>query len=327
MPVYKVEKQLPKAIESIKAQTFSDWEAILIDDGSPDNCGKICDEAAKSDSRFKVIHQQNGGVSSARNAGLDVAQGEYIHFFDSDDTIEDNLAEELIAIADKNNADLVYFGFYQDIVDENGSVISSVVKLPPITGVEKDEPIKRLYNKIATYYLLTLKLVKRSLIEKGHCRFPKKSIGEDAMFFVSIYNQDPKCVVSVDKAYYHYRMRAGSASVSFHEDRLTDNFYLTKANADLVKKWGLLEDKEYLDTLKYCALRDLQLGIKNISYSKKSFSEQAKILKSMFKDKRLKTVVKDVPLSRVNGRNDKIKLLFLKLHLYSGAILLSNLNK
>ena len=87
VPVYNVEKYIYRCVDSILNQTFSDFELILVDDGSPDNCPQICDEYAKKDSRIKVIHKENGGLSSARNAGLDIASGEWISFIDSDDWI------------------------------------------------------------------------------------------------------------------------------------------------------------------------------------------------------------------------------------------------
>ena len=88
VPVYKVEKYLHECVDSILAQTFRDFELILVDDGSPDNCGAICDEYAAKDSRIRVIHQENQGLSGARNSGIDVARGEYITFVDADDSIE-----------------------------------------------------------------------------------------------------------------------------------------------------------------------------------------------------------------------------------------------
>lgn len=95
VPIYKTEKFLPDCLESILAQTFTKWEAILIDDGSPDNCGKICDEYAAKDKRFKVIHQKNSGVSAARLNGFKLCRGEYISFVDSDDTLPQNALEIL----------------------------------------------------------------------------------------------------------------------------------------------------------------------------------------------------------------------------------------
>lgn len=95
VPVYNVEKYLPRCIDSILAQTFTNFELILVDDGSPDNCGAICDEYAQKDSRVVVIHKENQGVSSARNRGLDVAQGKYIMFCDSDDKVDARWCELL----------------------------------------------------------------------------------------------------------------------------------------------------------------------------------------------------------------------------------------
>ena len=95
VPVYKVEKYLKKCVDSILAQTFSDFELILVDDGSPDNSGRICDDYAKKDARVRVVHKQNGGLSSARNAGIEVAKGKYLGFVDSDDYIAEDMYELL----------------------------------------------------------------------------------------------------------------------------------------------------------------------------------------------------------------------------------------
>ena len=109
VPVYKVEKYLHRCLNSIANQSFTDWECILVDDGSPDNSGKICDEYAEKDERFRVIHQENAGVSAARNKGLDEAKGEWITFIDSDDWIELN-AYEIVSTNFNDNVDIVCFG-------------------------------------------------------------------------------------------------------------------------------------------------------------------------------------------------------------------------
>ena len=95
VPVYKVEPYLARCIDSILAQTFTDFELILIDDGSPDNCGRICDEYSQKNNRIQVIHKENGGLSSARNAGMEICKGDYIYFIDSDDWIEPDMYEKL----------------------------------------------------------------------------------------------------------------------------------------------------------------------------------------------------------------------------------------
>ena len=124
IPVYFVEKYLERCINSVLAQTFTDFELILVDDGSPDNCGRICDEYAKKDKRIKVIHKENGGVSDARNAALEIVKGRYVTFCDSDDWIEITWLEKLLEKMNTANADMVV-GDYKN-VDDAGNVINYV---------------------------------------------------------------------------------------------------------------------------------------------------------------------------------------------------------
>ena len=118
---YNNGKYLMDAIESVRQQTYTHWEIILVDDGSPDNCPAICDEWEKKDSRIKVIHKPNGGVSSARNKGLDIATGEYVQFVDSDDCLEQNYCNTLVSAYDKD-VDFV-------ISDEDMELLKNVEKI------------------------------------------------------------------------------------------------------------------------------------------------------------------------------------------------------
>lgn len=126
VPIYKVEKYLPKCIESILNQSFIDFELILVDDGSPDYCGLICDEYAGKDSRVKVIHQNNQGVSAARNAALDVAAGRYLGFVDADDWIEKDMYQTMLQTAFASRADVVICGI--QYFTENGILIREDLK-------------------------------------------------------------------------------------------------------------------------------------------------------------------------------------------------------
>lgn len=142
VPVYKVEPYLPKCIDSILAQTFRDFELILIDDGSPDRCGEICDEYAAKDARIVVIHQENRGVSAARNAGMDIARGEYIGFVDSDDWIEPEMYETMINVSKKKGVDVVICGICD--YGEDGEFIRNA-----LTGsgfYTKDEMLKTVFT-------------------------------------------------------------------------------------------------------------------------------------------------------------------------------------
>ena len=107
VPIYKVEKYLNKCVDSIINQSYKNLEIILVDDGSPDKCGEICDKYAEKDSRVKVIHKENGGLSDARNAGIDIAKGDYLLFVDSDDWITSNICEVLIKNANDNLSDII----------------------------------------------------------------------------------------------------------------------------------------------------------------------------------------------------------------------------
>lgn len=119
IPVYKVEKYLRECIDSVIHQTYKDIEVILVDDGSPDNCGKICDEYAKQDTRIKSIHIENGGVSKARNVGLDTATGKYVAFVDSDDIVDKNYILSMYESAIENDADFVISGYYNYFPEGN----------------------------------------------------------------------------------------------------------------------------------------------------------------------------------------------------------------
>ena len=117
VPVYQVDKYLERCVNSILSQTYKSIELILVDDGSPDRCGAICDEIAQKDNRVRVIHKQNGGLSSARNAALDIAQGEYITFIDGDDMIHPRMLEWMIQELESSGADIVSTGltsFHKD---------------------------------------------------------------------------------------------------------------------------------------------------------------------------------------------------------------------
>lgn len=111
VPIYNVENYIYKSVESVRSQTYTNLEIILVDDGSPDNCGKIADEFAAKDSRIKVIHKKNGGLSDARNAGLQIASGEYTYFFDSDDRMLPELLEKTYTAYAHTKADLVCFNY------------------------------------------------------------------------------------------------------------------------------------------------------------------------------------------------------------------------
>ena len=180
VPVYNVEKYLPKAIESILNQSFKDFELFLVDDGSKDNSGKICDKYSLVDNRIKVIHQNNSGAYSARNNALNVAIGEYVCFFDSDDYIDINMLSDLYSLAKQYDSNLIVSGFYIDTYYNSKDFI--VLNYIPNTSNNSEvENIQNIddFRKTAylnfdrnMFYPPWNKLYKLSYIKDNNIKFP-----------------------------------------------------------------------------------------------------------------------------------------------------------
>lgn len=197
VPVYNAEKHLHNCINGILAQTFTNFELILINDGSPDRCGKICDEYASKDCRIKVIHKENGGASDARNIGLDNAIGERICFIDSDDTIDDNFLE----IFNYKDADIVIQGIY---TSTNGGEEKYIPLLEGyFTEKEIDILIENLWNVNNIGYLVT-RSFKRSIIEANKLRFNKEYRLREDEEFIWRYMLQCKTFATINKGAYHY---------------------------------------------------------------------------------------------------------------------------
>ena len=163
IPIYKAEKFLDKCIGSVVGQTYENLEIILVDDGSPDNCPAICDSWAEKDRRIKVVHKENGGLSSARNAGLDVVTGEYFGFIDSDDWIEKDFFEFLITNALKENADISRCGLYLDYEDDDSCHDQEVQYETPVVVDNKGYIC---FTRIAIYFDILEKTLKKIDFDK-----------------------------------------------------------------------------------------------------------------------------------------------------------------
>ena len=203
VPVYKVENYLPKCIDSILAQTFTDFELILVDDGSPDDCPALCDATAEKDARVRVIHQKNGGLSAARNAGLDAARGAWIGGVDSDDYNEPEMYEVLYQAVQSTGADLALCDYAE--VDEAGTPCPQMhVSLSggELTGQELLKRASGLMVQLAWN-----KLYRRAVF--AQLRYPEGKLNEDLFLIPEVCLQIKKAVV-VPKALYCYVQRGGS---------------------------------------------------------------------------------------------------------------------
>ena len=172
-PVYKVENYLKKCVDSILNQTFTDYELIIVDDGSPDSCGKIADEYLKIDKRVKVIHKENGGAPSARNAGIDISAGEYLYFPDSDDWLEPTYLENLYDLAQKTGAQMIISGYTMEYFEEGKEQTYSVCQKEEIYSNQKT--VRCNLHKYFDNMMMAVpwnKLYQSKYIKDKNLRFP-----------------------------------------------------------------------------------------------------------------------------------------------------------
>ncbi len=204
VPIYNVEKYLRKCVDSLINQTYKNLEIILVDDGSPDNCPKICDEYAKQDSRIKVMHKENGGLSDARNAGMKVARGEYISFIDSDDWIKSEMIEDMYNRMIEDNSDLVSSGVLW--VDEDGVEIRNAT-VSENCVLNTEQAIKELINDGKLKQHVWNKLYKTDLIK--NILFDKGKYHEDVFWSYKVIGESKR--ISIEKnSYYFYVQRSES---------------------------------------------------------------------------------------------------------------------
>lgn len=206
VPIYRVEKFLPQCIESVLNQTFTDFELILVDDGSPDRCPEICDETAKRDARVRVIHQANAGLSAARNAGIEVAHGEWLGFVDSDDYIAPQFYEKLYQTAQRTDTDCVMCSVQN--VDESGKPIDSALMRVADEVKTGQEVLRKIGRDDVTPYLTAWnKLYRRKLFNT--LRYPSGRQNEDVFVFAELFCQVQRAACVAEPLYF-YRKRIDS---------------------------------------------------------------------------------------------------------------------
>lgn len=231
VPVYKTQDYIDRCIKSIIGQSYTDFELILVDDGSPDKAGTICDEYAGKDNRIKVIHQKNSGQSVARNNALKVATGDYYCFIDSDDYVADNLLERLYSLITEKDADISLVS-YQTFTGEIAEADSKIS--PDIVTYSNTNMIKNIHMvKDELYVVMWGKLFKKELFEG--IRFPEGRICEDLHVLYRIYDKAKISVFSDEKLYYYYRGNVSSSTYSINKKFYDDVF------------WVLDKEIEYID--------------------------------------------------------------------------------
>ncbi|MDR0408297.1 MAG: glycosyltransferase [Campylobacteraceae bacterium] len=278
VPIYNAEIYLKKCLDSIIDQTYKNLEIILIDDGSPDNCGKICDEYAAKDKRIKVVHKANGGQGSARNAGLDVASGEYIAFVDSDDYLDLKTYEELTDIALKEETDILISNFY----NVRKSSISLFEKRLDISS--RNKILQQFFTDWYPSYMWNI-LFKADLFKK--IRFPA-IIFED-LFIVPSLILSARKIFFTQKAYYYYNRT---------NENSTTSLFINPTNVYGVFRAWMEREKlaktNCLEAYSLCQKKAIKYAIKTL-YLNFAFDtlrhEESETCKNYLKQKRFERLV------------------------------------
>lgn len=295
IPVYNVEQYLQRCINSILNQTFTDFEAIFINDGSPDNCGKILDEYAEKDNRIVVIHQDNQGVSAARNAGIRIAQGVYLGFVDPDDFIESTMYEKMIDLMVTNNSDIVCCRFKNLIEDK---IVENIPNLKIHSPMTIDEFVEHLFDSPRTvFFSVWNKVIKRDLITELFDESLK--IAEDNLFLIN-YCKNAKIASYLDEALYCVFCRRNSAT-----RRNIENLYgsldVRRKIIDITKQFSrkcfYLSQNDYLDMcINYY-----------IMYKKENMLDYCHIIK----EKYLQYIRKNLINVLISNSKWKVKIMYL----------------
>ncbi len=315
VPVYKAEKFLEQCITSIVSQTYRGLEIILVDDASPDSSPDICDAWARRDVRIKVIHKNNEGAGMARNTGMQHATGEYICFFDADDTVEPETIESCLRAAKEQEAELVCFG--HDRVTEAGETTKVYLPKPPKQVYEGEEVQKELlplmlFNNLQTEDAPNLFLsfwsgfYSAALLKRANWRIvsERELVSEDTYSLTQLYRHVNKAVI-LERVFYHYTVNPSSLSQTFCKERRAKLlFFYDRLSA-------LAEDFDYPERLESgtaAAFLALAIGnMKQLVASNDTMREKRKELSLLLRADGMKKALRECDMARLNRKK---RLLF-----------------
>ena len=291
IPVYNVERKIQRCLDSVKHQTFSDFELILVNDGSTDKSGEICDKYVANDERFKVIHQNNQGVSVARNAGINIAKGRYITFIDSDDYVNGDFLSNLYATICSSGADIAMCNYYMVFEDRTDVCMKHGYSSGNI--LEKDEIKSVFYKHIQDndctigYFSLWNKIYRSNLIRENHIFLDTEmSFGEDMMFIMQCLKFSNK-IAFIEEPLYYYEMTENGLFSRYRRSFLNDTM---KCYCSLVSQLKIKEVEELLPlSLKYYGY--VMQHIRGIIENE---SEKIALIRNVYKNKTAQEIIHNI---------------------------------
>lgn len=304
VPIYKSEEYLDKCVNSLLTQTYKNLEIILVDDGSPDGCGKKCDFYAKFDKRVLVIHQKNGGAAVARNTGLNLASGEYVYFMDSDDWLELNTFEIIAQEIMSTQVDILRFNYVREYENHSQPKKNVLLKSIVYKGEEYLELFRQSIGLINTelqyienfnfFGSACLSCYKRSIIEENNLRFiGLQELGsfEDGLFNIQFLSK-ASSFLYIDQYLYHYRKdNVSSYTYTSKDDLLKKNLVLFKKIENVVQQYscGMEFEQAYFNRIAYCVL---ELNLNAIKNRKAGFRKRYKEIETILQSEPCKTACK-----------------------------------
>lgn len=331
VPVYNVERYLRECIDSLINQTYKKIEIIIVDDGSTDNSGKICDEYEKKNKNIKVIHKKNEGLGFARNTGLEYVNGEYVTFVDSDDYVDNNFIEELYKNIITKNIDICKSGFKR--IDNNHNILE-IRKYDNKIYNEKETKnifIPRMIGSLpdkkdSIEMCVTGTLYKTSYILDFKIKFPSERviISED-LFFNIDYAQNINKACTIDYVGYNYRYNPSSLSKKYRKDRFEASkyFYL-----ELKKKLEFLGyDNETLLRLSRIFFIYIKICISQERYqtSNRKYKDSLKTISKICNDSLVQEIINDYPINKM-GVKQRIFIYLIKYKLLNTIYFLASIN-
>ena len=317
IPVYNVEKYINRCLKSVISQNYDDLEIIVIDNGSTDRSGSICDSYANEYANISVYHIENHGVGSARNFGLSKARGEFIYFVDSDDYLVGNLFADF---ADKlvSDLDLVVFSYYNSFEEDLTEKSRTEKSLPFKGSYDKDGFIKIFKELFLSDMLYTVwnKIYRREFLLENNLSFEQYELGEDVRFNLDVYRNVNKIYLSQDSYYVYVIGRNGSAMSGYNPKRLQYQLQELKLVDKLLEDWHL--DNSNLDN--NVKARILMSNIYNITKQKLPVNKKVKLVKEICKKQDIADFIKNDS----SVLNPLIKLL-LKCRMYVVLIYLKKM--
>ncbi len=325
--VYNTEKYLHQFLDSVRKQSLRDFEIVLVDDGSKDDCPRILDEFAEEDPRYKVIHKKNGGVSSARNAGLEQVSGEYVYIVDSDDWLDPTALESLWTEAEKTQADVVY----GVTITEKGAESSIYRAFPQPFFSARKETINEIQCALSCNFLIKTDcselpyisylggapwraMFRRSIVEQNGIRYNEglRTLGEDILFWQNIY-EHVRSVAYIKEPVYHYRRTEQSLSHGYKPNQLEIYREVFPAQEEFLKTHGKGPEHwnaYYFRVILY-VFQAMDYYFQNPENPKSDF-ERFTEFKATLASEPYKTAFASVPVEKLLSKKDRLKILMLR---------------